>query len=132
MRRVHISEPFLKFLATGGTCFIINILVLYAATDLLGLHYLFSMLLSIATVNLFGWALNRHHTFKTKDTNALPEFIRYLVINLVSMSISLLVMYLLVSIFDLHYLFASTAIAMCMTVINFHAHSQWSFQAKSN
>ncbi|SHE95754.1 Putative flippase GtrA (transmembrane translocase of bactoprenol-linked glucose) [Microbulbifer donghaiensis] len=130
MQTVFISKQFLKFLIVGGTCFITNILVLYIGTDLLGLHYLVSMLFSIATVNFIGWALNRHQTFKTKDADALPEFTRYILVNLTSMITSLCTMYLLVSTVGLHYIVASTVIAAGMTTINFYAHRQWSFKTK--
>lgn len=127
-----ISGQFIKFLITGGICFSTNIVVLYIATDILKFHYLISMLASILVVNIIGWTLNRHHTFKSYDSAPLPEFAKYALVNLSSMTASLLMMYLLVSTAGIHYLLASSIIAGLMTIINFSVHKQWSFKTSAN
>lgn len=127
-----INDQFIKFLMTGGICFSTNILVLYIATDVLKFHYLISMLASILIVNLVGWILNRLHTFKSCDSKPLPELAKYILVNLSSMTASLFMMYILVSIANIHYLLASSIIATLMAVINFTLHKNWSFKTSAN
>jgi putative flippase GtrA len=116
-----------RFLAVGGLCFLANLLVLYVGTELAGLHYLVSMLISILVANTLGWALNRQWTFASTSTDWLPEYTRYLAVNLSSFFVSLGLMALLVSGAGIHYLLASAGIAVVLTAFNFIAHRGWSF-----
>lgn len=111
----------------GGLCFMVNLLVLYVATDIWGWHYLLSMLLSIAVANTLGWFLNRVWTFGSSSSTLLAEYIRYLTVNLSSFAFSLLSMAVLVTGVGVHYLVASALNAVVLTVFNFLAHRGWSF-----
>lgn len=128
---MHLSPAliarWLRFLTVGGLCFGTNLLVLYIGTDMLGLHYLVSMGISILVANTLGWALNRRWTFRSGDTQRLREFGRYIRVNLSSYVLSLALMALMVSWWGVHYLLASALIAVCMTAVNFTWHTRWSF-----
>lgn len=116
-----------RFVMVGGLCFMVNLLVLYVATDIWGWHYLLSMLLSIAVANTLGWFLNRVWTFGSSSSTLLAEYIRYLTVNLSSFAFSLLSMAVLVTGVGVHYLVASALNAVVLTVFNFLAHRGWSF-----
>ena len=116
-----------RFVMVGGLCFMVNLLVLYVATDIWGWHYLLSMLLSIAVANTLGWFLNRVWTFGSSSSKLLSEYIRYLTVNLSSFAFSLLSMAVLVTGVGVHYLVASALNAIVLTVFNFLAHRGWSF-----
>lgn len=116
-----------RFLVVGCVCFLTNLLVLYVGTELAGLHYLVSMLISIVIANTLGWALNRQWTFASTSTAWFAEYTRYLAVNLSSFLASLGLMALLVSGAGVHYLLASAGIAVVLTAFNFIAHRGWSF-----
>ena len=126
---VHIwrDRRWLRFVLVGGTCFLANLVVLYVGTDVLGWHYLVSMAASIAVANSLGWLLNRGWTFRSTNVRRLPEFARYLAVNLAATVVSLALMALLVSGLGVHYLLASALLAAVFMVINFIAHRDWSF-----
>lgn len=119
-----------RFLLVGGSCFLINLIILYLCTDLLGIHYLISMLISIIVVNSIGWLANRTWTFTSQNRNKLTEYARYLTVNLGSFALSLALMAVMVSALGVHYLIASTLIAAGLTIINFSLHRDWSFNRK--
>lgn len=119
-----------RFLAVGALCFIVNGLVLYVGTDLAGLHYLVSMLISIFIANTLGWALNRRWTFGSRSQDCLAEYTRYVVVNLSGFLFSLVLMALLVSGLGVHYLLASAGMAVVLAAFNFMAHRGWSFAEK--
>lgn len=116
-----------RFLAVGGLCFFVNVLVLYVGTELAGLHYLVSMLISIFIANTLGWALNRQWTFASTSTDWFAEYTRYLAVNLSSFIFSLVLMAVLVSGAGVHYLVASGGMAVVLAAFNFIAHRGWSF-----
>ncbi len=119
-----------RFLLVGGSCFLINLVILYLFTDLLDIHYLISMLISIIVVNTIGWLANRTWTFTSQNSNKLAEYTKYLTVNLGSFALSLALMAVLVSALGIHYLIASALIAAGLTIINFTLHRDWSFHRK--
>lgn len=117
-----------RFLVVGGTCFAVNMGVLYVGTEWLGFHYLVSMAISIVVANSLGWALNRQWTFGATPSYWLHEYVRYFSVNLLSFGFSLLAMAVLVSGLGWNYLFASALLAAVMTLVNFVLHRDWSFR----
>jgi len=124
------DRRYYRFITIGGLCFLVNLATLYVATDLFGLHYLVSMVISILIANTLGWALNRRWTFSTTQMPALVEFSRYLSANIGLFAINLALMAILVSALNVHYLMASAILAVCMTILNFTIHRDWSFRKK--
>ena len=132
MKNSGARAKFLRFALVGGACFLLNLVVLYVGTDVLGWHYLFSMCISIGVVTVTGWWLNRRFTFASNDAKLIAEASRYSLGSLATMALALLMMYILVSIFHIHYLLASILLAISMTLLNFLLHSRWSFQGGSD
>lgn len=122
-----LDKRLLRFIVVGGICFTTNLLVLYAGTEVMRLHYLLSMALSILIANSLGWILNRQWTFTSKNFHCWAEYARYMSVTLSSTLISLALMILLVDLLGFHYLLASATIAAAMTIVNFIAHRDWSF-----
>lgn len=125
---MSIQRSFLKFAVTGGTCFGVNLAILYVGTSLLGWHYLVSMMVSITSVTLLGWAMNRSWTFRVARPPSVGEFARYAGVTVMSCAAALGLMALLVSGLGVHYLVANVSIAAGMTLVNFVAHKGWSFR----
>jgi putative flippase GtrA len=117
----------LRFIAVGGFCFLLNLAVLYVGTDVIGLHYLVSMLASVAITTAASWLLNRIYTFKSKDPAKAREAGRFLRTTLMNMAIATLAMFIAVDFIGLNYLVSSALIAIVMTAWNFFAHNRWSF-----
>lgn len=122
------SVRFARFVGSGAICFGLNAAVLYVGTDIAGLHYLVSMLLSIAIATIAGWVLNRRWTFGSGDPRRARELARYGLVAGSSMGASLALMVVLVSGLGMHPVFASCAIAIAMAVVNFVAHGRLTYR----
>lgn len=122
-----MDKRLIRFVLVGGVCFMTNLAVLYGGTSLLGWHYLVSMAVSIVIANTLGWLLNRSWTFLSCAQSRWDEYVRYMSVSLSSTAISLLMMFLCVSVLEIHYLLASAGIALLMLLFNFVAHRDWSF-----
>lgn len=116
-----------RFIVIGGICFSVNLVVLYVGTDLLGWHYMMSMLLSIMVANTLGWLLNHHWTFSPSGLRWWTEYGRYMSVCISSSLIGALLMVFAVSLIGVHYLLANVVIAVLMLLVNFWAHRDWSF-----
>lgn len=130
MARSVLRDPrWARFLIVGGVCFSVNLVVLYAGTDLLGVHYLWATLASLWITNTLGWLLNRRWTFASRAPAAFAEYCRYLTVNLSSFALGMALMALLVGLLGIHYLVANACIAFAMALGNFLAHRSWSFSS---
>lgn len=112
------ARKFLTFVAIGSLCLGCNLVVLYVATDLVGLHYVASTVASIALVAPLSWWLNRSFTFGTTGPQA-PEFLRFGLATLLNYALVLASMLILVELAGLPYLVANVVTAVFLTLLNF-------------
>lgn len=121
-------RSFVRFGIVGGLCFVTGMAGVWLLTEGLGWHYLLSTLLAMLAANGLGWLLNRSWTYALQRRRTLPEFLRYLAVNLAGMGLSLALLALLVSTFGLHYLAACALVAIGMSLLNFQLHGRWSLR----
>lgn len=119
-----------RFLCVGGTCFTLNLVILYLLVERLAVHYLVAVAFSILVTNALGFVLNRNWTFVSRTASWWRELLRYLTVNLGQFALNFGLMGLLVSGIGVSYLVASALIAVVMTGANFLLHKNWSFAAK--
>lgn len=124
------DASWLRFLLVGGLCFVLNLLILFVGTDLLGAHYLWATLVSLWMTSTLGWQLNRCWTFGSRSSAWLAEYGRYLTVSLSSFGLGLGLMAVCVSGLGMHYLVANAVISAGLTVANFLTHRNWSFDSR--
>jgi len=117
-----------RFLLVGGLCYLLNLSLLYAATAILGLHYLVSAFLAFALVNSLGYLINRRYTFRQESGLFWRGLLRYNLVTLSSCCWVLLLMYLLVSCLGMGYLTANIMISIGIAGYNFLLHTSWTFR----
>jgi putative flippase GtrA len=118
---------FLTYATLGGLCTLINLVVQWLCTSVLGLHYLLSALISFFTLLPVGFWLQKLMTFRTPRAAAKIEWPRYFVTMAASLAANLALMYLLVSLLDIWYLLAAVIVALLLLVVNFLINDRWSF-----
>lgn len=115
------------FLAVGGFCAALNLVVQWLCTSIVGLHYLLSTLISFFTITPIGFWLNKLKTFGTPRALAREEWPRYFVTMAASLALNLALMYLLVSILGMWYLAAALVVTVALVAANFVTHERWTF-----
>ena len=118
---------FLRYAVVGGTCALLNLAVLWLLTSVLGLHYLFSTMISFFTLTPLGFALQKLVTFRTPRAAAPVEWPRYFTTMGSSFAANLALMYMLVSLLGVWYLAASMIVALLLLATNFVVNDRWSF-----
>jgi putative flippase GtrA len=73
----HPVRHGLAFLASGGTAFTVDAVVLELLTLVLGLHPIVARLAAIALAMVAGWLMHRTFTFAVKAPPSFAEFLRY-------------------------------------------------------
>lgn len=130
--RAALALPvrFAAFGSVGAACLALNLLVLWALTSGLGLHYLLSTAVAFSTITPLGFVLNKVVTFRTKREAAPVELPRYFAAMAASFAANLALMYLLVSVLGLWFLAASLFVAILLLIVNFWTSDRWSFRSQ--
>jgi putative flippase GtrA len=118
---------FVSYAFVGGVCTLLNLLVLWLLTSIIGLHYLGSTMISFFTLTPVGFWLQKLVTFRTPRAAARVEWPRYFVTMGASFAANLGLMYVLVSLAGIWYLGASLIVTIALLAGNFVLNDRWSF-----
>ena len=125
------SQPgatrFLKYSLAGAACALLNLVLLWLLTSVVGLHYLVSTMIAFFALTPIGFWLQKLFTFQTPRAAAPIEWPRYFITMGSSLFANLLLMYVLVSLLGLWYLAASVVVTLLFLVMNFLVNDRWSF-----
>jgi len=118
---------FLTYAVVGGIVTLLNLGVLWLCTEVIGLHYLVSAMISFTTLTPVAFWLQKLVTFRTPRARAPVEWPRYFATMATSLAANLALMYVLVSLLGLWYLAASIVVTVLLVVGNFLVNDRWSF-----
>jgi len=124
----RVVRQFVKFGIVGVVSTVIDWGLFYLLNFTFGIYYLTAKVLSfaVAVINSFVW--NRRWTFRSQNPNRNQEFVKFLVIALVGLSLNTLIMYLAVSIFHTRKIVGLIFATGIVTFWNFLANKYWTFQ----
>ncbi len=84
--RLPISPKIFKFLVSGGTATVSNLIILYALTDLLHIYYITSTVIAMSISTFISFGLQKFWTFEDGDHSKtswqLPAYILLCIFNL--------------------------------------------------
>jgi len=96
----------------------------------MGLHHLLASTLGFCVAVTNSYLINKHWTFKTKGSNVRHEFAKFIIVNLVTLSINLGSMALLVEQWAMDPRIAQLASIGLTLSINFLGNKFWTFRKK--
>ncbi len=110
----------IRFIIAGGFVALTQIYVLYLLTDIFLIWYLYSSMLSFVYACVSSFFLQKFWAFKDYEKkNALAQFIKFVVVALIGISINTTFMYVLVDLFGLWYVFSQFVTGVIVAIINF-------------
>jgi len=115
-----------RFLAVGGA----NTLLTYALYSLLiyaGAHYFVAISAAYVLGIINGFMWNKFYTFKSRN-KAGGEFIRYVLVYLFGLLISVFVLYLMIDCFEINSYMAGAVNIIFITVLSWTGHRYFSFK----
>lgn len=86
----------IKFCIVGGINTTITLSAFYLLNKILGINYAASTIISYSLGIINSYILNKHWTFQDSGKKILSQLLRFITINIISMGINLLIMYILV------------------------------------
>ncbi len=131
LRRRHNWVQLAKFLAVGGSGYVVNLAVFALAFQAGGLHHLVAatMAFSVAVTNNFWW--NRHWTFGAREGHAGFQASRFLVVSLTAFVFAAAILEMLVSVTGVPEIAAQAISIAAATPLNFVGNKMWSFGTAS-
>ena len=118
---------FLTYALVGALCALLNLVIQWLLTSVIGLHYLVSTTIAFFTLTPVGFWLQKLVTFRTARAAARFEWPRYFATMGSSFAANLALMYLLVSLAGLWYLAAAVVVTVLLLAGNFLVNDRWSF-----
>lgn len=112
-----------RFVISGGTATLVNVLSLYIFTDLMGIYYVISAILSYITSFIVSFSMQKYWTFKENSSiNLRSQAIYYFLVTLFNLGLNALFIYLLVQYASFHYLLAQIVISLLIAIESFFVY----------
>ena len=118
---------FASFLVVGLTGLLVNSLLLWLATELLGIHYLVSVVLATQGSTLWNFALTERWVFSDTRDQGSPwaRLLMFLVMNNAALALRGPMIYILTSILGMHYLASNMLSLVALTVVRYAVADKW-------
>lgn len=118
-----------RFITTGALAALVNLAVLYGATEYGHIWYLFSAVLGFSSAFLVSFFLTKFWTFGNRTrAGAERQLALHLLVAIVNLWINTGLVYLFVEMFGLWYMFAQAAAAVLIAFESYYAY-QWIYGA---
>jgi putative flippase GtrA len=121
-----IGEWF-RFCVVGALSAAMNTIIIVLLTELLGLHYMLSVIACFLIVTLFGFVLNRGWSFQVKRSGWREDLIRYVMVAGTGVLLTLSLIWAMVRA-GIPYYGGAYAAAIILAPYNFLAHRFFSFR----
>jgi putative flippase GtrA len=127
LKRPHNWIQLIKFVAVGGTGYVVNLAVFALCVKVLGLHHLAAATAAflVAVFNNFWW--NRHWTFGARGGVAGTQAARFFTVSTAAFLFQAGILQLLVSTTTLPTIVAQAVSLVAATPLNFVGNKMWSF-----
>lgn len=127
--RRKVVDQFLKYTAVGAIGTVVNLLVLYFFTSIVGLYYLVSAVFAFIIAVTNNYFLNKIWTFEEKIKDKLfTKWGKFLIVSLFGLVTNLVFLWFFTEIVGLYYLVSQVIAIVSATFVNFIGNKLWTFK----
>ncbi len=120
LRQIYKKKIYLKYIISGGTAAGVDLVLLYALTDIFGLWYLLSAILAFIAAFFISFYLQKFWTFSDNSREKiLKQMILYFMVGLINLCINTLGMYILVDKLEVMYVLAQIIMGALIAISSF-------------
>jgi dolichol-phosphate mannosyltransferase len=137
---VHFSKitetgiKMIQYAIVGGSMLILNVVILYVLTNLLGIYYIISAILSCLLLTGLSFSLNEKWTFNSITYHAHEKlwhrFASYYLVSLSGMSLNIIILFLLTDFGKVFYLYSSIIASLLVFFWNFSVNKNITWREK--
>ncbi|MBR1396608.1 MAG: GtrA family protein, partial [Selenomonadaceae bacterium] len=114
-----MKEELFKFLIAGGSCFIIELIILYSLTEFIGFNYLTSSAIAFTVAVVINYIMCVRWVFDTNKKQTLTTKLIFITTSVAGLGINQLCMWLFVEFLDVYYMLAKIFATAIVTIWNF-------------
>lgn len=132
IKEIAKSEDFRKFIKfgiTGGLNTVVDFVVYSCLVGLFSANIYLAQVIGYSCGTLNSYIINRSWTFHSKNAFFSRELLKFIVVNLITLGISLIAMYFLKSWFSLHEMILKIPVLAVTIVVNFILSRLWVFKS---
>ncbi len=122
------KKTFPIFFVVGGFCAVLDLALIYIFTDLLGVWYLLSGVLSFIVTATINFLLNKKLTFRNTAQNYRRQYTQFLVVAVFGLAINTGLLYICTSLFGIWYLASRVISSLVAMVWNYLLNSKLVFR----
>lgn len=120
---------FFRFALVGSLGTLVNLIFLYFFTDILGIYYLVSAVLSFVIALSHNYFFNKVWTFNEPfGKNFTSKYIRFFGVSVFALGINLIFLYLFTDILGIYYLISQALAILFSMIVNFLGNKFWTFK----
>lgn len=121
------GKQLIRFCVVGAICYVTGMATLISLCELAGAHYVVGYFGAFLVTNTLGYLLNGRFTFAAHDSEH-ASMARYMLVNVVLLTINTSALMLLVEVFHIWYVAATVVLATINIPISFFAHRTVSYR----
>ena len=126
------AKQAIKYYSVGGSGVLVNLGILYALTDFMGLWYIASQVIAISISISSTFLFNRFWTFSgsIQEQRNSVMYVKFIIVSLIGMGIQLGITFALVENIALYYMYAAGIGIVVAGAINYVVNRRWTFGIK--
>ena len=128
-----ISFQKIRFLISGGTAAVVDIVFLYFFTDICQWWYVISTIVAFIIAFVISFSLQKYWTFDDKNhENIHYQLFWYLLISVINLILNTLLVYILVDLVHIWYIFSQILVAGFIAINNYFVYKHFIFKRSIN
>ena len=115
-----LFKQIIRFGIIGGLAFLIDYALLYICTDIIGIHYLISSIISFTVSVIFNYILSIKWVFEVDErTDPKRNFLLFIIFSVIGLGINEVIMYVGVTMWEIYYMLVKIFATFFVMVFNF-------------
>jgi dolichyl-phosphate beta-glucosyltransferase len=121
-------KKFIKYSIVGVSGTFIDVLVLFIFVDFFNMPILVSTVLAFTIAASNNFIFNKRWTFKNNDRDTIHQYIKFLLVSIVGLILTIFLMSLLTFVIGLWYIASKLITSGCVLLWNFIGNKNWTFK----
>ncbi len=115
-----LFKQIIRFGIIGGLAFLIDYALLYICTDIIGIHYLISSIISFTVSVIFNYILSIKWVFEVDErTDPKRNFLLFIIFSVIGLGINEVIMYVGVTMWEIYYMLVKIFATFIVMIFNF-------------
>jgi len=114
------QQSIIRFIISGCIATVVNLAILYVLTDIFGIWYLISAVVSFLAAFFVSFSLQKFWTFGDRDTNQLHlQAVKYFIFSSINLVLNTIMIYIFTDFFGIWYILSQIFTAAIIAIESF-------------